>query len=122
MGLITQSPTMNETVQNELAKCILVCSNCHKEIHAGIQVIPETYDLFSIEKYNSYMQENNGNRIAQKRLAALGIESVMYAVRNNPTITKAGKSIRTDYRLLRMFFEERSIKWDDVLKEVGTNC
>lgn len=24
------------TVQDELDKCILVCSNCHKEIHAGL--------------------------------------------------------------------------------------
>ena len=25
-----------EKVKNELDKCILVCSNCHKEIHAGL--------------------------------------------------------------------------------------
>lgn len=25
-----------ESVKNELDKCICVCSNCHKEIHAGI--------------------------------------------------------------------------------------
>ena len=25
-----------ERVKDELGKCILVCSNCHKEIHAGL--------------------------------------------------------------------------------------
>ena len=28
-----------ESVKKELDKCILVCSNCHKEIHAGIKDI-----------------------------------------------------------------------------------
>lgn len=28
-------------VQNELDKCILVCSNCHKEIHAGLRSLPK---------------------------------------------------------------------------------
>lgn len=28
-----------ETLKKEVDKCILVCSNCHKEIHAGIRVL-----------------------------------------------------------------------------------
>ena len=28
-------------VKEELDKCILVCSNCHQEIHGGIRSIPE---------------------------------------------------------------------------------
>lgn len=30
-----------DKVQIELDKCILVCSNCHKEVHAGIRSILE---------------------------------------------------------------------------------
>ncbi len=30
-----------EKVKAELDKCILVCSNCHKEVHAGIRSIVE---------------------------------------------------------------------------------
>lgn len=27
--------------KKELDKCVLVCSNCHKEIHAGIRSLPQ---------------------------------------------------------------------------------
>ena len=30
-----------QKVKDELDKCILVCSNCHKEVHAGIRSILE---------------------------------------------------------------------------------
>jgi hypothetical protein len=31
----------------ELRKCILVCHNCHSEIHAGVRSLPETYEVFN---------------------------------------------------------------------------
>ena len=30
-----------DKVKDELDKCILVCSNCHKEVHAGLRSIVE---------------------------------------------------------------------------------
>ena len=42
-GGIRSSPKKLETLKEELRKCILLCSNCHKEVHAGIVNIPETY-------------------------------------------------------------------------------
>ncbi|OGC56282.1 hypothetical protein A2200_00830 [candidate division WWE3 bacterium RIFOXYA1_FULL_41_11] len=29
-----------ETIKKELEKCVLVCSNCHKEIHSGVVQLP----------------------------------------------------------------------------------
>lgn len=28
-----------ERVKSELAKCALICANCHREVHAGIRII-----------------------------------------------------------------------------------
>lgn len=28
-----------DRIKNELQKCVLLCSNCHKEVHAGIKKI-----------------------------------------------------------------------------------
>ena len=31
---------------NEVAKCILLCANCHREVHEGLTLIPENYQRF----------------------------------------------------------------------------
>ena len=40
-------------IVNELRKCVLVCQNCHKEIHAGERVLPENPTRFN-ESYADY--------------------------------------------------------------------
>lgn len=40
---IRANPKKLESIIPELEKCILVCSNCHKEIHSSIRIIPENY-------------------------------------------------------------------------------
>ena len=35
-----------ERIVAEATKCVLVCSNCHKEIHAGIRLLPEGVQRF----------------------------------------------------------------------------
>lgn len=49
-----------ETVKKELDKCVLVCSNCHKEIHANIRECPELLegDDEMVEKAEKEFEEN----------------------------------------------------------------
>lgn len=34
-------PQMSESIRRELDKCVLVCRNCHSEIHAGVVQLVE---------------------------------------------------------------------------------
>lgn len=40
------STTRWDIISEELKKCILLCSNCHREVHAGFRNIPEFYQKF----------------------------------------------------------------------------
>ena len=41
-GRILARPKNLPTIERELNKCVLVCSNCHKELHAGVTSLPES--------------------------------------------------------------------------------
>jgi hypothetical protein len=41
-----------DTIIKELRKCIMMCSNCHKEVHAGITELPE-----NPPKFNEYFAD-----------------------------------------------------------------
>ena len=46
LGAIRANPTNWLKITKEVSKCILVCSNCHKEIHADLIDIPKNYQTF----------------------------------------------------------------------------
>jgi hypothetical protein len=52
-GQVIANPKKWDTIVCELRKCILVCSNCHREIHAGIRPIPKTFTRFD-ESFANY--------------------------------------------------------------------
>jgi hypothetical protein len=45
-GSIRSSPKKLEVIKEEIKKCILLCSNCHREVHAGLTNIPENYTKY----------------------------------------------------------------------------
>lgn len=59
-GRVTANPkAWKSTIIPELKKCILLCSNCHREFHSGYVVLPEKFCEFDesliSEKINSEM-------------------------------------------------------------------
>lgn len=56
---LSQAKIFNDKVKQELDKCILVCSNCHREEHYKIKAEE------SIENNNFYISERN-NRLTKK--------------------------------------------------------
>lgn len=48
----------------ELKKCVLVCHNCHGEIHSGIREIPLEYDKFN-DSYEEYKAQPDLEKCSQ---------------------------------------------------------
>ena len=58
-GSLVSSPKgWKDYVVPELRKCILVCSNCHREIHAEIRKLPDDFQSFD-EEYLDYHNKND---------------------------------------------------------------
>lgn len=49
LGSIRATPRKWDIIVSELRKCVMVCANCHGEIHAGITTIP-----IHAPKFNEY--------------------------------------------------------------------
>lgn len=56
-GKVMAEPKAWTKIVNELKKCILLCKNCHMEVHAGMTQIPESFSTFDekiIEKKEAF--------------------------------------------------------------------
>ena len=58
---IRANPASWTKIVNELRKCILVCANCHREIHNGITKIPENIIKFN-EDFSDYKKTQEEDR------------------------------------------------------------
>ena len=55
-GAIRANPKNWLSITEELKKCILLCHNCHSEVHNNMAKVPEVYSLFDIN-FEIYKQE-----------------------------------------------------------------
>ena len=46
-GSIIANPKAWSKLVTELQKCVLVCANCHRELHAGLAIVPNTAAVFN---------------------------------------------------------------------------
>ncbi len=53
IGRIRANPSSWSKIVTELRKCILLCSNCHREVHSGVIDIPKVYQKFD-ESFSQY--------------------------------------------------------------------
>ncbi len=53
LGSVRANPTAWGAIVNELRKCILICRNCHGEIHYAGRQLPESYARFD-ERYADF--------------------------------------------------------------------
>lgn len=47
MGGMRAMPKSWKAITIELRKCVLLCGNCHGEIHAGISTLPKSFETFN---------------------------------------------------------------------------
>ena len=47
LGFLRKNPRKWSIVAKELKKCILLCSNCHMEVHDGVTKLPDDYYYFN---------------------------------------------------------------------------
>jgi hypothetical protein len=57
-GAIRGNPKSWVRIVEELRKCVLICANCHREIHAGLTQIPLVVASFD-EEYLDYQIKQN---------------------------------------------------------------
>lgn len=57
-GAIRANPTNWDKIVAELRKCVLVCHNCHGEIHAGMVSVPRSVPKFN-EDFADYRKLEN---------------------------------------------------------------
>jgi hypothetical protein len=61
-----------DTLAHEAKKCVMLCANCHREVHEGVTELPKNFTQFDAEKFRELrLQEINERRkIKMEKLAA----------------------------------------------------
>ena len=116
LGTLRSSPTMNDAIEAELLKCIMICSNCHKEIHADLIEIPEEYHRFDRIKYQTYLDAKNENKIDMRN--RLNVENFNSAVLKYDTLKDVRIALRCDSRTIKNWYRQQGRTPENLIDDI----
>jgi hypothetical protein len=73
-------PSAWDKVVKELRKCVMVCSNCHGEIHGGVAKIPSNAQRFD-ERFADYKEVERNERLKEIEEACPECGKLFYSSR-----------------------------------------
>jgi hypothetical protein len=113
-GSVRANPISLNKLTVELEKCILLCSNCHREIHGNIIKLPETYFNFDLNLFNKERSITNTKVKIVNSIELTDEQIYNLYVENNRNYRRIARKLGVDkesikYRIEK-FFHEPKIK------------
>jgi hypothetical protein len=117
LGGTRANPKNWNDVVNELRKCILVCHNCHSEIHAGMVDIPSNAPKFN-EEYADYIKRDR-----ELKMIKCPICSTLMSASNTTCSYKCAGTIRykIDWDSIDLKTELENKSYLQISKELGVS-
>ncbi len=92
---------------DEVEKCVMLCSNCHREVHAGARKLPKNIRRFNRRLFDKLRTEAS----AQRQADAQTRRSISTRAR------KRGDWSRVDIAALR----RRGVSWSEIARRAGVS-
>ena len=67
-GKLRASPRQVDLLKNELKKCILLCCLCHREVHANVRKLPDTFAEFDESVFITRKDEITAKAIEKRSI------------------------------------------------------
>lgn len=118
-GISTFKVLNIDKLKNEADKCILVCANCHREIHA--QIVDEERNKRineEKEKIELYFKEKNDNFKVRDSYKYLPYDKIIKDMELNLTKKEISEKYHVNHSTLNKFLKEHNISYRDNIKRV----
>lgn len=116
-GKIRANPKNWESIVLEIRKCVLVCHNCHSEIHAGVTSVPLDAPRFN-EKFFNYRDLKNTLEEVLSPCPICGkLKSI--ALKNCSLICSGKSQYKVNWDLINLVEELKNKSIVKLAKELG---